>query len=106
MFDGEAPERGVSFQEAVCIAEAQFGTLGTTGSYTPPKSAAKFKGGGVGPSPTYSYTAAVVEVEVDPDTGWIVVPRSGLPTTSAGRSIRHSSAARWKAASTWGSGRR
>ena len=53
----------------------EFGTIGTTGSYTPPKSAAKFKGGGVGPSPTYSYTAAVVEVEVDPETGWIVVPR-------------------------------
>ena len=39
------------------------------------RSAAQFKGGGVGPSPTYSYTAAVVEVEVDPDTGWITVPR-------------------------------
>ena len=75
VFDAEAPERGVTFQEAVCMAEAQFGTIGTTGSYTPPKSAAKFKGGGVGPSPTYSYTAAVVEVEVDPDTGWLVVPR-------------------------------
>ncbi|HTM29868.1 MAG TPA: molybdopterin cofactor-binding domain-containing protein [Vicinamibacterales bacterium] len=74
VFDAEAPERGVTFQEAVCIAEAQFGTIGTTGSYTPPKSAAKFKGGGVGPSPTYSYTAAVVEVEVDPETGWIAVP--------------------------------
>jgi 4-hydroxybenzoyl-CoA reductase subunit alpha len=75
VFDAEAPERGVSFQEAVCMAEAQVGTIGTTGSYTPPKTAAKFKGGGVGPSPTYSYTAAVVEVDVDPDTGWIVVPR-------------------------------
>jgi 4-hydroxybenzoyl-CoA reductase subunit alpha len=75
VFDAEAPERGVTFQEAVCMAEAQFGTIGTTGSYTPPKSAAKFKGGGVGPSPTYSYTAAVVEVDVDPDTGWLVVPR-------------------------------
>jgi 4-hydroxybenzoyl-CoA reductase subunit alpha len=75
VFDSQAPERGVSFQEAVCMAEAQFGTIGTTGSYTPPKPAAKFKGGGVGPSPTYSYTAAVVEVEVDPATGWIVVPR-------------------------------
>ncbi len=74
VFDAEAPEHGVTFQEAVCIAEAQFGTIGTTGSYTPPKSAAKFKGGGVGPSPTYSYTAAVVEVEVDPETGWITVP--------------------------------
>ena len=66
------PGRGVSFAEAVCLAEAAFGTIGTTGSYTPAKSAAKFKGGGVGPSPTYSYTAAVVEVEVDPETGWIV----------------------------------
>ena len=75
VFDAEAPERGVTFQEAVCMAEAEFGTIGTTGSYTPPKSAAKFKGGGVGPSPTYSYTAAVVEVDVDPGTGWIVVPR-------------------------------
>jgi 4-hydroxybenzoyl-CoA reductase subunit alpha len=75
VFDAETPERGVTFQEAVCIAEAQFGTLGTTGSYTPPKSPAKFKGGGVGPSPAYSYTAAVVEVEVDPETGWLVVPR-------------------------------
>ena len=75
VFDGERPEHGVTFQEAVCLAEARFGTLGTTGSYSPPKSAAQFKGGGVGPSPTYSYTAAVVEVDVDPDTGWITVPR-------------------------------
>jgi 4-hydroxybenzoyl-CoA reductase subunit alpha len=75
VIDSENPDRGVSFQEAVCIAEARVGTIGTTGSYTPPKSAAHFKGGGVGPSPTYSYTAAVVEVEVDPETGWVVVPR-------------------------------
>jgi CO/xanthine dehydrogenase Mo-binding subunit len=52
-----------------------FGTVGTTGSYTPPRSAAKFKGGGVGPSPTYSYSAAIVEATVDPSTGWVDVPR-------------------------------
>ncbi|HEY7288750.1 MAG TPA: molybdopterin cofactor-binding domain-containing protein [Vicinamibacterales bacterium] len=75
VFDSEDPAQGVSFAQAVCLAESRFGTIGSTGSYTPPKSAAKFKGGGVGPSPTYSYTAAVVEVNVDPDTGWIVVPR-------------------------------
>jgi 4-hydroxybenzoyl-CoA reductase subunit alpha len=75
VFDGDRPERGVTFQEAVCMAEARVGTIGTTGSYTPPKSAARFKGGGVGPSPTYSYTAAVVEVDVDPESGWITVPR-------------------------------
>ena len=75
VFDTENPATGVSFTEAVCLAEAMFGTIGTTGSYTPPRSAARFKGGGVGPSPTYSYSAAIVEVEVDPSTGWIHVPR-------------------------------
>src|SRR5438094_9399 len=75
VFDVEAPGTGVTFAEAVCLAEAAFGTVGTTGSYTPPKSAARFKGGGVGPSPTYSYSAAIVEVHVDAATGWIHVPR-------------------------------
>jgi len=75
VFDAGNSDAGVSFAEAVCLAEATFGTIGTTGSYTPPRSAARFKGGGVGPSPTYSYTAAVVEVEVDSTTGWIHVPR-------------------------------
>ncbi|HXV75354.1 MAG TPA: molybdopterin cofactor-binding domain-containing protein, partial [Candidatus Polarisedimenticolaceae bacterium] len=67
--------RSFSFREAVALAEEEHGTLGTVGSYTPPRSAARFKGGGVGPSPAYSYTAAVVEVEVDRVTGWIHVPR-------------------------------
>jgi 4-hydroxybenzoyl-CoA reductase subunit alpha len=75
VFDAAAPERGVSFPEAVCLAEALFGTVGTVGSYTPPKSPALYKGGGVGPSPTYSYTAAAIEVEVNPTTGWITVPK-------------------------------
>jgi 4-hydroxybenzoyl-CoA reductase subunit alpha len=75
VFDAEDPAKGVSFSEAVCLAEAMFGSIGSTGSYTPPKSAARFKGGGVGPSPTYSYSAAVVEVEVNESTGWIQVPR-------------------------------
>src|SRR6059036_1420659 len=75
VFDFAAPEKGVSFAEAICLAEARFGTIGTVGSYTPPKSPALYKGGGVGPSPTYSYSAAVVEVEVNPATGWITVPR-------------------------------
>ena len=74
VFDPAAPEKSVSFQEAVCLAEARFGTIGTVGSYTPPKSPALYKGGGVGPSPTYSYTAAVVEVAVNSLTGWITVP--------------------------------
>lgn len=75
VFDSIAPDRGVSFAEAICLAEARFGTIGTVGSYTPPKSPALYKGGGVGPSPTYSYSAAVVEVEVNPVTGWVHVPK-------------------------------
>jgi len=75
VFDTAAPEKSVNFQEAVCLAEARFGTIGTVGSYTPPKSPALYKGGGVGPSPTYSYTAAVVEVAVNSVTGWITVPK-------------------------------
>ena len=75
VFDTEDPNLGVGFAEAVQLAEAMFGTIGSTGSYTPPRSAAKFKGGGVGPSPTYSYSAAIVEVDVDPSSGWIHVPR-------------------------------
>jgi 4-hydroxybenzoyl-CoA reductase alpha subunit len=75
VFDTEDPERGLSFQEAVCLAEVKYGTLGTVGSYTPPPTAARYKGGGVGPSPAYSYSAAVVEVEIDRATGWIIVPR-------------------------------
>jgi 4-hydroxybenzoyl-CoA reductase subunit alpha len=75
VFDSSAPEKGVTFAEAICLAEARFGTIGTVGSYTPPKSPALYKGGGVGPSPTYSYSAAVVEVKVNPATGWVTVPK-------------------------------
>src|SRR5439155_10302002 len=39
VFDAEHPDTGVAFSEAVCLAEAMFGTIGTTGSYTPPRSA-------------------------------------------------------------------
>ena len=75
IFDVENPELGVSFAEAVVLAESKFGTIGTVGSYTPPASPGKYKGSGVGPSPAYSYSAAVAEVDVDPETGIIVVER-------------------------------
>lgn len=75
VFDVENPDVGVSFAEAVVLAESKFGTIGTVGSYTPPRSPGKYKGSGVGPSPAYSYSAAVAEVDVDPDTGIVVVER-------------------------------
>jgi 4-hydroxybenzoyl-CoA reductase subunit alpha len=73
VFDAEDPERGMPFRDAVVQAEARFGTIGTVGSYKPPRAPGHFKGAGVGPSPTYSYSAAVLEVRVDPDTGWLDV---------------------------------
>jgi 4-hydroxybenzoyl-CoA reductase alpha subunit len=86
VFDVENPEVGVSFAEAIVLAESKFGTIGTVGSYTPPRSPGKFKGSGVGPSPAYSYSAAVAEVDVDPDTGIIVVERVWI-AHDIGRSI-------------------
>src|SRR6266478_7987076 len=78
VFDVQSPERGMTFPEAVVLAESRYGTIGTVGSYTPPPSAGRFKGAGVGPSPAYSYSAAVVELDVDPRTGWIRVERVHL----------------------------
>ena len=75
VFDVENPETGVTFAEAVVLAESKFGTIGTVGSYTPPPSPGKFKGAGVGPSPAYSYSAAIAEIDVDPDTGIVMVER-------------------------------
>lgn len=75
VFDSEDPEKGVSFAEAVQIAETKHGAIGATGSYRPPRSPGRYKGAGVGPSPAYSYSCAVVEVEVDPSTGIVRVPK-------------------------------
>ncbi len=75
VFAAEDPSKTMRFREAVAFAEAKYGTIGSVGSYSPPKAPGKFKGAGVGPSPAYSYTACVVETEVDPATGWITVPK-------------------------------
>jgi 4-hydroxybenzoyl-CoA reductase subunit alpha len=86
VFDSADPDTGVGFAEAVRLAEAKHGTLGTTGSYRPPKSPGDYKGAGVGPSPAYSFSAAVVEVEVDRATGWLRVPKIWI-AHDVGRSI-------------------
>ena len=75
VFAAEAPNRSMSFIEAVALAEAKFGTLGAVGSYSPPKAPGRYKGAGVGPSPAYSFSACVIETEVDPQTGWVHVPK-------------------------------
>lgn len=73
-FDVEEPEVGMSFAEAIQITETAVGTVGSLGSYTPPRGPGRYRGAGVGPSAAYSYTAAVAEVDVDPETGFVTVP--------------------------------
>jgi len=76
VFDATDPDRSLTFAEAVQRAEGREGTVGTVGSYTPPRSPGRYRGAGVGPSPAYSYSAAVVEVDVDPDTGIVRVAKA------------------------------
>ncbi|MBI4419242.1 MAG: molybdopterin-dependent oxidoreductase, partial [Gemmatimonadetes bacterium] len=75
VFDVEHPDAGLTFAEAVQLAEAAQGTVATVGSYTPPRSPGRYRGAGVGPSPAYSYSAAVAEVVVDPASGIVTVPK-------------------------------
>jgi 4-hydroxybenzoyl-CoA reductase subunit alpha len=86
VFDVENPETGVTFAEAVVLAEQKYGTIGTVGSYVPPRAPGRFKGAGVGPSPAYSYSAAVAEVDVDVDTGLVTVGKIWV-AHDIGRSI-------------------
>ncbi len=80
MADGQVrsvsyPARGMSFVECVQKAEAKFGTLGATGSYSPPKHPANYKGSGVGPTPSYSYSTSIVELACDGETGEIKIDK-------------------------------
>src|SRR5438067_8642955 len=75
VFRADDPGKLMSFREAIVLAEEKFGTLGSVGSYSPPRSPGRYEGAGGGPSPAYSYTACVVEAEVDRKTGWITVPK-------------------------------
>ncbi len=88
VLDSEDPERSMSFQQAIVFAEAKFGTIGTVGSYTPPKTPGRYRGAGVGPTPTYSYSACVVELHADEDTGRVDVDRIWI-AHDIGQAINH-----------------
>ena len=75
VFDAADPENGMTFADAIQVAEAEQGIVGTVGSYKPPPSPGRYRGSGVGPSPAYSYSAAVAHVEVDPTSGIVTVPK-------------------------------
>ena len=69
-------ERQMHIREAFNLAEAKFGTLGSTGWYNTPKDVhGEYRGGTIGASPAYSFTAHVAEVDVDVDTGFVEVKK-------------------------------
>jgi 4-hydroxybenzoyl-CoA reductase alpha subunit len=86
IWDTADPTKALTFVEAVVLAESTVGTLGAVGSYTPPKSVAKWKGAGVGPTPTYSYSACAVQLSADRETGIIRVDKVWI-AHDVGRSI-------------------
>ncbi len=73
-----APEKSMSWPDAVRAAIARSGPLAASGSYRAPDLAGPYKGSGVGISPAYSFSAAVVEVECDAETGQVRVERVWL----------------------------
>jgi CO/xanthine dehydrogenase Mo-binding subunit len=73
--DPESATTSMPFADAAVLGEAKWGTLATVGSYTPPPSAGRYRGAGVGPSPAYSYSAAVVQVRADEETGVVDVEK-------------------------------
>ncbi|MCP3911617.1 MAG: molybdopterin-dependent oxidoreductase [Actinomycetia bacterium] len=77
----------IPWAEAVRVAEAKWGLLVTTGTYSPPKDiVGDYRGAGVGPSPAYSYSACVAAVDCDPETGFVKVEQVWL-AHDVGRSI-------------------
>jgi 4-hydroxybenzoyl-CoA reductase alpha subunit len=73
-----APDKSMSWEEAVRAAVARGGPLMGSGAYRAPDLAGPYKGSGVGISPAYSFSVAVVEVECDADTGQVQVDRVWL----------------------------
>ena len=78
IFVAENAKRSIAFSDLVKLAEAEHGTLGATGSYTPPERGGRYKGSGLGPTPAYSYSACIAEVEVDLETAELTVAKIWL----------------------------
>ena len=107
VFDAENPDTGVTFAEAVQLAEAKFGTIGTTGSYTPPRSAGEVQGRRRRPVADLLLLRRGRRGRGrSRRPAGFTCRTSGSRTTSAARSTRRWCAARSRAASTWRSAKR
>jgi 4-hydroxybenzoyl-CoA reductase subunit alpha len=75
VFVRDNPEKYMDFIKALEIAETQFGSLGSTGSYTTPNRGGTYRGALVGVSPAYSFTVQIIEISVEKDTGLVKVKK-------------------------------
>ena len=78
IFSAENSKRTIAFADLVKLAEAEHGTLGSTGSYTPPERGGRYRGSALGPTPAYSYSACIAEVEVDLESAELRVEKIWL----------------------------
>jgi len=71
----KSPDVFMDITEAFILAEVEFGTMGSTGSYQTPREDVhgEYRGGTIGASPAYSFTAHIAEVTVDEETGEVRV---------------------------------
>ncbi len=71
------PDRRMPVIEAFALAEAEFGTLCTTGYFETITEGVHgdYRGATIGASPAYSFTAHVAEVRVDAETGLVRVEK-------------------------------
>ena len=104
---GGSPENGVTFAEAVVLAESRYGTIGTVGSYTPPRSRGPISRRGRRSLARLLLLGRGRRGRRRSRDGHLHGRRrSGSRTTSASASTRCSSSARSRAPSTWASARR
>lgn len=75
IYDAQDTANGMPLVDALVRAEARFGTLGSTGSYSPPRLGGNYRGAVIGTSPAYSFTACVAEVSVAQETGQVRVDK-------------------------------
>lgn len=78
IFAAENNKRSIAYRDLVKLAEAEHGTLSSTGSYTPPERGGRYRGAALGPTPAYSYSACIAEVLIDLETAELRVEKIWL----------------------------
>jgi len=88
VFRADDPGKLMSFREAIVLAEEKFGTLGSVGSYSPPRSPGRYKGAGSGPRPRTPIRPAWSRPKWTATPAGSPCQKCGSRTTSAAPSTR------------------